>query len=178
MWITRWSSTPELSGKTEAAVQPAGSARRQTQIRKGLGMASIRHDRIQEQIKEIASSIILYELKDPRVGFVTVTRVDLSPDLRYATIYYSVLGSDVDTRLTARAIGHARGHIQREIAKRVRIRFAPIIKLEIDESPKKSLELAHLIDEAVAEDEQRRQEHEEEHGGEEAEDETADPETS
>jgi len=124
-------------------------------------MASIRHDRIQKQIKETASSIILYELKDPRIGFVTVTRVDLSPDLRYATIYYSVLGSDVDTRLTARAMGHARGHIQREIAKRVRLRFAPIIKLEMDDSPRKSIELSHLIDEAVAEDEHRRHKHEE-----------------
>jgi ribosome-binding factor A len=119
-------------------------------------VASIRHDRVQAQIKEIASNIILFQLKDPRVGFVTITRVDLSSDMRVAKIYYSVLGSDVDTKLTARAIGHARGHVQREIAKRVRLRFAPIITFELDESPRKGIELANLIDEAVAEDQERR----------------------
>lgn len=120
-------------------------------------MASIRHDRVQEQIREIASNIILFELKDPRVGFVTITRAELSPDMQFAKIYYSVLGSDVDTRLTARAIAHARGHVQTEIAKRLRrLRSVPIISFEYDESPKKSIELARLIDEAVAEDEERR----------------------
>ena len=123
-------------------------------------MASIRHDRVQEQIKEVASKIILFELKDPRIGFLTITKVDLSPDMRFATIFYSVLGSDVDTRLTAHAIAHARGHVQRQIAKQVRLRFAPIISFEFDETPKKSIELAHLIDEAVAEDEKRRKDHE------------------
>jgi len=129
-------------------------------------VANVRHERVQEQIKQVASRIVLYELKDPRLGFVTVTRVDLSPDLRFAKIYYSVLGSDADIKLTQRAIGHARGHIQREIAHNVRLRFAPEISFEFDESPRKSIELAHLIDKAVAEDEQRKKENEQEHEGE------------
>ncbi len=62
-------------------------------------MTSIRHARVQEQIKEIASTIVLFELKDPRLGFVTITRVELSSDMRFARIYYSVLGSDVDINL-------------------------------------------------------------------------------
>lgn len=123
-------------------------------------MASVRHERVQEQIKQVASRIILYELKDPRLGFVTVTRVDLSPDLRFAKIFYSVLGDDTDIKLTQRAIRHAKGHIQREIARNVRLRFAPEISFEFDESPRKSIELAHIIDEALAQDEQRKKENE------------------
>jgi len=124
-------------------------------------VASIRHDRVQTQIKEIVSKVILFELKDPRLGFVTVTRVDLSPDMQFAKIFYSVLGSDVDTRLTAHAISHARGHVQSEIAKHLRrLRFVPKISFEYDDSPKKSIELAYLIDEVVAEDDERRKKHE------------------
>jgi len=110
-------------------------------------VASVRHERVQEQIKQVASRIILYELKDPR-------------DLRFAKIFYSVLGDDTDIKLTQRAIRHAKGHIQREIARNVRLRFAPEISFEFDESPRKSIELAHIIDEALAQDEQRKKENE------------------
>ena len=124
-------------------------------------MASIRHDRVQEQIKEIASTIILFELKDPRLGFVTVTKVDLSSDMRSARIYYSVLGSDVDTRLTAHAMRQSRGHVQREIAKKLRrLRYTPIISFEYDDSPKTGIELSGIIERAIAEDEQRKKQHE------------------
>jgi len=123
-------------------------------------VASIKHDRVQAQIKQIVSNVILFELKDPRLGFVTVTRVELSSDMQFAKIFYSVLGSDVDTRLTAHAISHARGHVQSEIAKRLRrVRFIPRISFQYDDSPKKSIELAHLIDQAVGEDQQRRKKH-------------------
>ena len=126
-------------------------------------MASIRHDRVQEQIKEIASTIILFELKDPRLGFVTITKVDLSSDMRAARIYYSVLGSDVDTRLTGHAMRRARGHVQGEIAKKLRrLRYTPIISFEYDDSPKTSIELSGLIDRAIAEDEERKKQHENE----------------
>jgi ribosome-binding factor A len=124
-------------------------------------VASIRHDRVQEHIKEIASTIILFELKDPRLGFVTITKVDLSSDMRSAKIYYSVLGSDVDTRLTAHAMRHSRGHVQREIAKRLRrLRYTPIISFEYDDSPKTGIELSGIIERAIAEDEQRKKQHE------------------
>ena len=121
-------------------------------------MASVKHDRIQEQIKEVASQIILFRLKDPRLGFITITKVDLSLDLRVAKIYYSVLGTDIDTKLTAQAMGHARGHIQREVAKHIHLRFAPEIRFELDDTPRKSIELSKLIDQAIAEDEQRKKE--------------------
>ena len=122
-------------------------------------MTNRRHDRIQQLIKQLASNIILYELKDPRMGFVTISRVDLSSDLRFAKVFYSVLGSDVDMQQTARTIQHARGHIQRQIAKQIRLRFAPEISFEFDDSPRKSIELSQIIDEAVAEDEERKNQH-------------------
>ncbi|HUS58528.1 MAG TPA: 30S ribosome-binding factor RbfA [Planctomycetota bacterium] len=123
-------------------------------------MATVKHDRVQELIKEVASHIVLYELKDPRLGFITITKVDLSPDLRSAKIFYSVLGTDTEANLTAHAIRHARGHIQREIAKHIRLRFAPEISFVVDDTPKKSIELSRLIDEAIAEDEERKKAHE------------------
>jgi len=119
-------------------------------------VASVRHDRIQELIKELASNIILFRLKDPRLGFVTITKVDLSPDMRSAKVFYSVLGSDKDVKLTDAAIRHARGHVQREVAKRLHVRFAPEIVFVFDEYPRKSIELSKLIDKALAEDEERR----------------------
>jgi len=119
-------------------------------------VASVRHDRIQELIKELASNIILFRLKDPRLGFVTITKVDLSPDMRQAKVYYSVFGTDKDVKLTDAAIRHARGHVQREVAKRLHVRFAPEIIFVFDEFPRKSIELSHLIDKALAEDAERR----------------------
>ena len=123
-------------------------------------MATVKHDRIQELIKESASNIVLYELKDPRLGFITITKVDLSPDLRFAKVYYSVLGTDAEAKLTAHAIQHALGHIQREVAKHVHLRFAPEISFVVDDAPRRSVELSQLIDKAVAEDQERRKEHE------------------
>jgi len=104
-----------------------------------------RQSRVAERVKEEASSILLHELKDPRMGFVTVTSVRMSPDLQHAHIYVSVLGEEGAERSTMRALQHARGFVQRAIAERVQLRRAPEIQFHTDESTKRSVRISSLI---------------------------------
>ncbi|NOZ19980.1 MAG: 30S ribosome-binding factor RbfA [Planctomycetes bacterium] len=104
-----------------------------------------RQVRVAERIKQEASSIILQELNDPRMGFVTVTKAEISPDLQRARVYISVLGKSNDERKTMTALQHAKGYIQREIAQRVGLRRAPILSLFIDEGVKNSARIEDLL---------------------------------
>ena len=104
-----------------------------------------RQNRVAGRIKEEASSILLHEMKDPRLGFVTVTTVRVTPDLMRAHIYVSVLGEGAEERKTMQALEHARGYVQRAIAERIRLRRAPEITFHIDDSSKKSVRISSLI---------------------------------
>ena len=97
-------------------------------------MAAKRIERLRKVILRKASDVILYELHDPRLGFVTLSKVDLTDDLRYATIYYSVIGADADRSKTSHALEAARGYIQKEIARALQTRVTPHIRFKYDES--------------------------------------------
>ena len=114
-------------------------------------MAGRRVARVAERIREEASQIILYELQDPRIELVTVTKVDLSPDLKYATIYVSVLGEEPKRRTVLRGLDSARGLIQKRLGRAIRLRETPTIRFEFDPSIEKSIAMSRLIDQAVAE---------------------------
>ena len=114
-------------------------------------MASRRAARIAERIREEASNIILHELQDPRISFVTVTKVDLSRDYHHATVYVSVLGDEAKRRTALRGLASARGLVQSRIAKSLGLREAPHIAFEFDPTIERSIEISRLIDEAVAE---------------------------
>jgi len=118
-------------------------------------MPSRRMERITNIIKQCASETILYELKDPRRGFVTVTRVEVTADLRHAKVFVSVLGEEPQQRTTLRALHSARGFIQTRIAQNLSTRFSPEIVFALDKSPARSIEISQLIDKAIAEDESR-----------------------
>ena len=118
-------------------------------------MPSRRLERIAVAIKQCASETILYRMKDPRCGFVTVTRVEVTADLRHAKLYVSVLAEPPQQRNTLRALDSARGFIQTAIAQRLNTRFTPHIAFHLDETPAKSIEISQLIDRAIAEDESR-----------------------
>lgn len=118
-------------------------------------MASRRLVRIAAAIKQCTSETILFKLKDPRRGFVTITKVDVTADLRHALIYVSIMGEEAEQRTTLRALSSAKGFIQGEIAKRLTTRFTPRITFKLDETPAKSIEISKLIDKAIAEDESR-----------------------
>ena len=97
-------------------------------------MGEVRIRKIQEFIKQEVSRIILQELKDPRLGFVTVTDVRITGDLREATVYVSLFGSDEEKKNTLAALAKANGFIRSEVGKRLGIRYSPQIGFKEDQS--------------------------------------------
>jgi ribosome-binding factor A len=89
---------------------------------------------VADQIRAEVTTMIARELHDPGVGFVTVTRVQVTPDLQHARIYYTSLGDPAARRNTARALDRAAGFMRRQIGQRLRLRRAPEIQFEFDES--------------------------------------------
>ncbi|MBU6390978.1 MAG: 30S ribosome-binding factor RbfA [Planctomycetota bacterium] len=112
-------------------------------------MSSRRIERLSEAIKQEVSKIILYELKDPRISFITVTKAEMSSDLRRAKVYISIIGDALSQRKTLQGLEHAKGFIQGEVGARLQIRYTPILTFCLDESVKKSMHISKLIDEAV-----------------------------
>jgi ribosome-binding factor A len=97
-------------------------------------MSNVRAHRVGEQMKKELSDIIIRELKDPRVTFVTVTGVDVTGDLQQAKVFISVLGSDEQKESTLQGLSKAKGFIRSEIGKRIRLRKTPEITFEMDQS--------------------------------------------
>jgi ribosome-binding factor A len=112
-------------------------------------MKSHRLARVAEAIREVASETILFELADPRVKRVTVTRAEVSGDLQHAKVYVSIMGTPQEQKLTLHGLRHATGFIQSKLAKRLQTRFTPALSIVVDEGVKKSIEMTRLINEAL-----------------------------
>lgn len=97
-------------------------------------MAKVRVGRVSEQIKKELSQIIQMELKDPRIGFITVTGVETTSDLSQARIYLSVLGSDEQKEATLKALASATGFLRSELGKRMKLRHTPELLFKFDSS--------------------------------------------
>jgi len=97
-------------------------------------MSSQRAGRVQEAIRQEVSKILHEEIRDPRLGFLTITGVELTNDLRYARIYFSVLGEDKKKRLALKGLNSAKGHIRSLIGDRIKLRYVPDIEFKIDET--------------------------------------------
>ena len=97
-------------------------------------MGQLRIDKVQEFIKQEISQIIQKDIKDPRVGFVTVTDVEMTRDLRHAKIFLSLMGSDEQKKATWEALNRALGFMRSEIGKRIRLRCTPELSLHLDKS--------------------------------------------
>lgn len=106
-----------------------------------------RHDKVTEALKKEISSIIHSELKDPRLGFITVTQVELTQDLRYAKVFFSVLGKEEEHKKTKEALDSALGFIRRLVAQRIRLRFAPEISFREDRSAEYSIRIQEALNE-------------------------------
>lgn len=118
-------------------------------------MASRRMERISEVLKQAVSKIIITELKDPRMGFVTVTKVEPSPDLKSAKVFVSVLGDSPSVeRQTMKALASAAGYIRREAAEQVTLRAVPELRFVVDGSIKRSIRISKLIADAMSEQQQ------------------------
>jgi len=106
-----------------------------------------RSDKVAEAIHELVSSLLIKGLKDPRIGFVTVTGVKVSDDIRHATIYYTVMGSDDAKKATLHGLNSAVGFIRKEVGRELRLRFAPELIFKYDES----IEYGNRIDKLLKE---------------------------
>ena len=111
-------------------------------------MKSHRLARVSEVVREVAASTILFELKDPRVKNVTVTRAEVSADLQHAKIYVSVMGTEREQALTMHGLKSAAGFVQTKVAAQLTTRFVPHVTFVIDEGVKKSIEISRLLHEA------------------------------
>jgi ribosome-binding factor A len=108
-------------------------------------MTADRMRRVDEAMREVLSGAITSELKDPRVGFVTVTSVDTAPDLRHARVYVSVLGTDSVRRRSLDGLQSAHGYLQRRVADELHLKHTPTLDFIYDDT----LDRAQRIDELL-----------------------------
>jgi ribosome-binding factor A len=109
-------------------------------------MSGDRMRRVDEGVRQVLSDALV-EIKDPRVGFVTVTAVQTTPDLRHATVYVSVLGDAGVRHRTLAGLQSAHGFLQRRIAGELRLKHTPTLEFEYDDSVDRGMRISALIDE-------------------------------
>ena len=117
-------------------------------------MASRRMLKAAEAIREVVSMAILTELRDPRVQNVTVTGVEVAPDMRNATVLVSIMGDEGRQQLCLRGLHNSAGFLQSKVAKRIETRYTPRLTFEIDEGVKKSIEVGRILQEIAREREE------------------------
>lgn len=108
-------------------------------------MGRIRVERVAEQMKKEIADIIRTSVKDPRIGFVTVTRVEVAGDLQHAKVYVSVLGNDEAKQGTMDALNRAVGFIRGEVGRRLRMRVSPELQFKLDESGEYSAHIESVL---------------------------------
>jgi ribosome-binding factor A len=114
---------------------------------------SDRMRRVNEAVREVVSES-LGELKDPRIGFVTVTGVETSPDLRHARVFVSVLGSEAKQKRTLAGLAAAHGVLQARLARELRMKRTPQLAFEYDPTVERGVRMTQLIDELAPEDDE------------------------
>jgi ribosome-binding factor A len=112
-------------------------------------MKDLRRKKISALYKEEVAQMLLTEIKDPRIGFITVTDCDVSGDLSVAKVKISVLGGDKDLTLTMHGLDSCRKLIQSVVARRLRLRIAPVLKFEFDAGVQKSIRISQLLAEEL-----------------------------
>jgi len=108
--------------------------------------------RIADQIQRELADLIRNELKDRRVGMITLTDVEVSQDYAHAKIFYTTLGSKEDNFLTDKGLEHATGFLRSQLSHRLRLRVVPQLHFIYDESVERGIRLSQLIDKAVEQD--------------------------
>jgi len=115
-----------------------------------------RHQRVEEAIRKEVSLIIHDELKDPRIGFITITRVELTGDLRSAKVFYSVLGKEEEHKKTRLALDSAMGFIRSLVAQRINLRIATELMLKEDHSTEYSVRIEEVLNQIKEIDEPKK----------------------
>ncbi len=117
--------------------------------RRGEGTAPVegrRPQRVADLVRHEVAAILQREVKDPRVGFVTVTDVEMSPDLRVARVFYSVLGEPDQRRDTGRGLASASAYIRREVGRRLHLKVVPELRFVYDTSLERGLRIEAVIE--------------------------------
>jgi len=112
-----------------------------------------RSDKVAEAIHKIVSELLIKGLKDPRIGFVTITGVKVTDDSRQATIYFTVIGSDQEKKDTGAGLASARGFIRKEIGQQLQMRFTPEIHFKYDTSVEYGYHIENILKEIGGKDE-------------------------
>jgi ribosome-binding factor A len=108
-------------------------------------MSGRRRERVGDLLRDEVSEIILREMSDPRLGFVSITRVEMSPDMKYARFFVSVFGSDDEQASTLVALNNATGYIRRLLAPRLRMRIIPELSFRLDRSMEHAENVARIL---------------------------------
>jgi ribosome-binding factor A len=116
-------------------------------------MRGARMRRVDEAMRAVLSDAIATDLKDPRIGFVTVTGVKTSPDLRHARVYVSVLGSEPERSASIDGLRSAHGFLQRRLADELTLKHTPALTFEYDHSVDRGMRISHLLDQLDPEEE-------------------------
>jgi ribosome-binding factor A len=115
-------------------------------------MARIRASRVGEQVKKVLSYVLQHEMKDPRIGFVTVTAVEMSGDLQQAKVFISVLGGGDQREQTLEGLEKAKGFLRTEIGRRIQLRHTPELVFKFDESIEHGQHITKLLKEVNRDD--------------------------
>ena len=110
-------------------------------------MPTARMRRVNEVIREVIGAAIATDLKDPRIGFVTITSVETSPDLRHARVFVSVLGTPEEREATLEGLRSAHGVLQGKIASEMRIKRTPTLDFQYDDTIDQGMRITELLDE-------------------------------
>ena len=113
-------------------------------------MASPRMRRINEVLREVVGAAISSDLSDPRIGFVTVTSVETSPDLRHAKVFVSVLGSEQEREATLAGLRSSHGVLQSRIAAETRMKRTPTLSFHYDPTVESGMRISQLLDDEAA----------------------------
>jgi ribosome-binding factor A len=115
-------------------------------------MTSRRTQKAAEAIREVVSMSILTDIKDPRIQDVTVTYVEVSPDMRQARVHVSVMGDDKKAQLSLRGLQNSAGFLQSKVAKRIDTRYTPRLVFVLDLGVKKSIEISQILQSVLPKD--------------------------
>jgi ribosome-binding factor A len=105
----------------------------------------LRPERVQEALRQEISLIVQGEMRDPRIGFITITRVDLTKDLRFAKVYFSVLGKEASRNKALKGLNSAKGYIKGLVAERIGLRLMPEISFRIDDTLEHTQHIFELL---------------------------------
>jgi len=111
-----------------------------------------RSDKVSEAIHKVVSELLIKGIKDPRIGFVTITGVKVTTDLRQATVYFTVIGSEQEKKNTEAGLNSARGFIRKELGQALKLRVTPDILFKYDTSVEYGQHIESLLKEIGATD--------------------------